>query len=140
MFVMDTDIYSLFARGQEHVVRQAAQKGASNKIGITIITKMEVLRGRIEFLLKSSDSQQIIRAQRLFLMDEQQLAKTLVLLLNDSALDLLSDIRRIKGIKKIGRNDLLIACITLGHRATLVTRNEKDYRLIPGLSIENWAD
>jgi tRNA(fMet)-specific endonuclease VapC len=140
MFVMDTDIYSLFRRGQENVVRQAKPKGASNKIGITIITEVEVLRGRIEFLFKSRDRQQIVRAQHLFLVDEQELVKTLILHMNDNALDLLFEFRRIKGMKKIGRNDLMIACTALAHRATLVTRNQKDFRLVPGLSIENWAD
>lgn len=140
MFVMDTDIYSLFRRGHERVVRQAKQKGASNRIGITIITKVEVLRGRIEFLFKSSDRQQLFRAQHLFLVDEQQLANTLVLDMNENAMDLLFEFRRIKGMKKIGRNDLMIACIALAHRATLVTRNQKDFRLVPGLLIENWAD
>ena len=40
----------------------------------------------------------------------------------------------------MGRADLLIAAITLANRATLVTRNLKDFRQVPGLQIENWAD
>jgi predicted nucleic acid-binding protein len=35
-------------------------------------------------------------------------------------------------LKKIGRGDLLIAAITLANQATLVTRNEKDFCLVPG--------
>lgn len=49
-------------------------------------------------------------------------------------------LREHKNPKKIGRDDLLIAAIVLTHRATLVTRNVKDFRHIPDLSIENWAD
>ena len=45
-----------------------------------------------------------------------------------------------KKLKKIGRADLLIACITLAQRATLVTRNLKDFRQVPGLPVENWLD
>ena len=49
-------------------------------------------------------------------------------------------LRQHKKLKKIGRADLLIACITLAHRATLVTRNLKDFRQVPGLPIESWMD
>ncbi len=49
-------------------------------------------------------------------------------------------LRQIKKLKKIGRGDLLIAAITLANGATLVTRNLKDYRQVPALHLENWAD
>ena len=42
--------------------------------------------------------------------------------------------------KKIGRADLLIACIALAHGETLVTRNVRHFKQVPGLTIENWAD
>ena len=38
------------------------------------------------------------------------------------------------------RADLLIAIIALANHGTLVTRNLKDFRLVPGLQVENWAD
>jgi tRNA(fMet)-specific endonuclease VapC len=41
---------------------------------------------------------------------------------------------------KIKQSDLIIACICLAHDATLVTRNVKDFKNVPGLKIENWAD
>jgi tRNA(fMet)-specific endonuclease VapC len=47
---------------------------------------------------------------------------------------------RDKKLKKIGRGDLLIASIALANRAPLVTRNERDFRQVPGLRIENCAD
>jgi len=43
-------------------------------------------------------------------------------------------------LKKVGRADLLIAAIALAHRATLVTRNVRDFQQIPGLILENWTD
>ena len=46
----------------------------------------------------------------------------------------------IKGLKKIGRGDLLIASIALAHKAVLVTRNLRDYRRIPNLQLANWVD
>jgi tRNA(fMet)-specific endonuclease VapC len=49
-------------------------------------------------------------------------------------------LRENKKLKKIGRADLLFACIALAQRATLVTRNLKHFRQVPGLQLENWAD
>ena len=49
-------------------------------------------------------------------------------------------LRENKKLKKIGRADLLIAAITLANRATLVSRNLKHFKLVPGLPVENWAD
>lgn len=49
-------------------------------------------------------------------------------------------LRENKKLKKIGRADLLIAAITLAHKATLVTRHLRDFRQIPGLPVENGAD
>jgi tRNA(fMet)-specific endonuclease VapC len=49
-------------------------------------------------------------------------------------------LRQNKKLKKIGRADVLIAAITLANRATLVSRNLKDFRQVPGLRVENWAD
>ena len=38
----------------------------------------------------------------------------------------------------IGGNDMLIASIALAADATLVTRTEKEFRLVPGLRVEVW--
>jgi len=57
----------------------------------------------------------------------------------DAALEF-DRLRKNKKLKKIGRPDLLSACIALANRATLVTRNLKHFRQVPGLKIENWAD
>ncbi|NJK42555.1 MAG: type II toxin-antitoxin system VapC family toxin [Aquincola sp.] len=42
--------------------------------------------------------------------------------------------------RKIGRADLLVASIALAQRATLVTRNVRHFRQVPGLQLENWME
>lgn len=39
----------------------------------------------------------------------------------------------------IGANDLWIAAHALALDATLITANEREFRLVPGLRVENWA-
>ena len=41
---------------------------------------------------------------------------------------------------RIGTQDLRIACITLAHDATLLTRNTVDFAQVPGLRFENSLD
>lgn len=38
----------------------------------------------------------------------------------------------------IGPNDLIIAATVLSHGGILVTNNEKEFRRVPGLTVENW--
>jgi len=49
-------------------------------------------------------------------------------------------LRGAKKLKKIGRPGLLIACIALANRVTVVTSNLRDFKQIQGLRVENWAD
>lgn len=41
--------------------------------------------------------------------------------------------------QRIGNNDLWIAAHALSAKLILVTNNEREFRRIPGLKIENWA-
>jgi tRNA(fMet)-specific endonuclease VapC len=40
--------------------------------------------------------------------------------------------------RKIGPNDLLIAAHARHLRAVLVTNNEREFRRVPDLSVQNW--
>ena len=40
----------------------------------------------------------------------------------------------------IGSNDMLIAAHALAESATLVTGNEREFRRVDGLGVENWLD
>lgn len=49
-------------------------------------------------------------------------------------------LRHNKKLQKIGRADLLIAAIALAHEATVVTRNLRHFRQVPGLQVDNWFE
>ena len=139
MFLLDTDTLTWAHAGHEGIAARIRQVGEEN-VATTIITEVEILRGRHEFLLKASDGEQVVRAQQ-FLDGSKELLATLPIIpLDDAAAGEFDKLRQNRKLKKIGRPDLLIAAIALAQRATLVTRNVKHFRQVPGLLVENWMD
>lgn len=63
-------------------------------------------------------------------------AAWVVLPWDTAAADLFLSFRR-EGVR-IGLMDLKIACITLFHDATLLTRNTSDFAQVPRLRVANW--
>jgi tRNA(fMet)-specific endonuclease VapC len=140
MYLLDTDTLNLFFAGNPKIAVQHARV-RSPEIAISIITKIELLQGRFDFLLKAATSVELRRAQQLLDQTEQSLALVNTILpIDDPVANEFDRLRLMKRIRKIGRPDLLIAAIALAHRAILVTRNLKDFRQVPGLRLENWAD
>lgn len=138
MILLDTDTFSLLARGHAKV---AARRAAANdEVALTIITRVEALVGRCAFLMRAVEGEEVLRAQQWLQVTESDLARFPVVLFNDAAAAEFDRLRGNKKLKKIGRGDLLIAAIVLAQRATLVTSNLKDFRRVPGLRVENWAD
>lgn len=138
MILLDTDTFSLHQLGNKRFLERF--QAVSEMPAITVITQIEALRGRHDRLLKVEDGAQLLRAQQGLIRTVRHLALFQVVLLDDAAAAEFDRLRQNKKIKKIGRGDLLIASIALANRATLVTRNQKDFRQVPGLRIDNWAD
>lgn len=139
MYVLDTDVFGHLQLGHSRLVAKI-QATPDVEIYTTIVTKVEILRGRSDFLLKAADSKQLQRAQMLFVESEEQLSHMAILMITNATLLELEKLRGQRGLGRVGRADLLIACIALAHDATLVTRNTKDFVRIPGLKLENWVD
>ncbi len=139
MFLLDTDTFTHFHAGNPKIRRHRMEL-SDPEISITVVTKIEVLRGRFDFVLKATSTDDILRAQSLLLQTEDMLADFPLIYLDQSALANFSRLRLTKGPKKIGRADLLIAGITLAQNATLVIRNVRDFGMIPNAKYVNWLD
>lgn len=139
MYLLDTDTLTHLYRGNSNVVKRLEALEDAD-VGITIITKAEVLRGRIDYLLKSETGANLLKAQKLLFRTEELLSQLLIVSLDRAVSSKFDRLRAISKYHKIGRADLLIASITLANRATLVTRNLRHFRQIPGLQLENWVD
>src|SRR5262245_44308524 len=139
MKVLDTNTLTHLFRGHARVVEKYHQE--TDIIATTIISRIEVLQGRFAMLLKAADGGELQRAQERLDQTFEQLSDVPnVLSIDETAADRFDQLRQHRRLKKIGRADLLIAAITLASGATLVTRNVKDFALVPGLRVENWID
>jgi tRNA(fMet)-specific endonuclease VapC len=139
MFILDTDITSLLQRGNEKVIKRLAL-AKDYEFGVTIITKVEVLRGRYDFLLKAGNSESLEKAQRYLIDSENMLAQLLTVYFDLESFSIFDEFRQNSKYRKIGRADMLIASICLANRAVLVTRNVKHFKQFPNLNVENWVD
>ena len=138
MFLLDTDTLSLLLRGHPRVTERVAQ--ATEEVAITLITRIEILQGRFAFVLKAENSEKLLQAQQRLRESENDLTRFTVVSIGPAAASEFDRLRTNKKLKTIGRADLLIAALALATRATLVTRNRKDFGRVPGLVTENWAD
>ena len=139
MHLLDTDTLSHLWVRHERVIQRAADVD-DTELGVTSITKAEILRRRCENLLKAETAEEVRKAQQRFDRSEQQLARLMIVPFDEAAAKQLGRLSQVDRLKKIGRADLLIASVTLANDATLVTRNLKHFRQVPNLKAVNWVD
>lgn len=137
MILLDTDILTLLFRG--HSLVQGRVASAETDVATTVITWMEIMRGRFEAVFKAGDAVELERAYQRFGESVRQLATLAIVPITAAAAHRFATLLRNKKLKKIGRGDLLIASIALAEGAILVTRNLRDFTQVPGLRSENWA-
>ena len=139
MILLDTDTLTHFAYGNENVRRKIEAVG-DEQLAVSVVTRYEVLRGRTETLLKAATEDDLRKAAERFQQAEELLAAFVVAGFDERSVQHFGRLRKERKLKKMGRADLLIACIVLGHDALLVTRNTKDFKDVAGLRTDNWVD
>jgi tRNA(fMet)-specific endonuclease VapC len=139
IYFLDTDTLTHAHLGHAKAASRIQLVGEEN-VATTIVSAIEIIRGRHDFILKAADGAQLVRAQQLLNASEELLIDIQIFGIDPQVAAEFDRLRLIKKLKKIGRGDLLIGCIALAHRATVVTRNADHFRQIPGLKIENWVD
>jgi tRNA(fMet)-specific endonuclease VapC len=139
MHLLDTDMLTHLHAGHTRVIERLRSL-TDPDVGTTIITKIELLRGRMDFVLKAATGTELLRAQQLLIRTEELLEQIIVVSLDVTAAAQFDQLRAIRSLRKIGRADLLIASIALANRATLVTRNVRHFKQVSGLNVTNWTD
>jgi tRNA(fMet)-specific endonuclease VapC len=77
MHLLDSDTLSHLHSGHPRVLANVRAVDDAD-IGTTIVTKIEILRARYDFVLKAADGEQLLRAQRWLDASEERLSKLLV--------------------------------------------------------------
>jgi tRNA(fMet)-specific endonuclease VapC len=104
------------------------------------MTTIETLSGRFAAVLMAESAPRLKLAVEKLQTSRAQLAAVTVVDFDGAALRKFDEFRQQRALRRIGRADLLIACIAIANRATLVTRNLRHLRQVPGLRLDNWAD
>ena len=119
MILLDTDMLTLLFQGHVRVRRRV--QSAEQEVATTIVTRIEVLQGRFDAILKAANAGQLQKAYERLQDLEIQIATLPILPVDRTAAEQFEELLRNKKLKKIGRGDLLIASITLAQKATLAT-------------------
>lgn len=137
LYILDTDILSLYQEGDSTVANQVFQHSAE-ELAVAIISVEEQLRAWFTLRRRAKRRDDIAYAYERFARSVTSLSTMSILPFTEAAIDRFEQLRKIKlGIKA---NDLRIAAISLENSAIVVTRNIVDFRRIPGVQIENWAE
>ncbi len=136
LWVLDTDVLTLWLRGQESIGARVAAT-PPQQLAVTIITMEEVLGGWYTQIRQARDDQQLARAYRA-LHEAIEFSRSIRILPFD-----LPEIRLYHQLRtqhrRIGTNDLRIAAIVLEQQGILVTRNTTDFADIAGLQLDDWV-
>ena len=136
IYLLDTDHVTLDQHGHSWVTSRLRLAGPS-QVTISVITVEEQLRGWLA-VIRGAATAQKRSAAYLELRKAVTYFASFTLLDYTPAVDaLVADLRQ-QGVR-IGTQDLRIAALALTHGATVITRNQRDFRQVPGLLIEDWS-
>ncbi len=136
LFVLDTDILSLYYRGDPIVV-QRVDGHPPAELTITVLTVDEQLTGWYTLTRQARQPQDVARAYALLGEAVVRLARWRILPYSEPAI---ARVAQLKGLRlNIGMMDLRIAAVALEHGAVVISRNRRDFGRVPGLSIEDWS-
>lgn len=135
-YVLDTDILSLYQDGHPAVVR-SVHAHALPELAVAVISVEEHLSGWYTKLRRAKQRDQLARMYQKLANAIQLLAGFQIPSFTEPAMERYDQLR--VSHRNAGKNDLRIAAIVLEQNATLVTRNVRDFRRIPGLRIEDWS-
>jgi tRNA(fMet)-specific endonuclease VapC len=136
LFVLDTDLLTLYYHGDPAVVR-AIDARPPEVLAITVVTVDEQLTGWYTLTRRARQPAEIARAYGQLADAVVRLARWRILPYNESAIARVAQLKAFR--LNVGLMDLRIAAIALEHGAVVVTRNLRDFVRVQGLDVEDWS-
>jgi tRNA(fMet)-specific endonuclease VapC len=139
-YILDTDHLTILQQRTRPQFEQLSERLAPlspDEICTTIITFHEQMRGWLGYLNRARSSAQVILAYGELEEMLQSFCEMEVLSYADEAEDQFVALHKQK--VRIATLDLRIASIATVTRSTLLTRNLRDFRQVPGLLVEDWT-
>lgn len=136
LFVLDTDILTLFERGHTTVAAHVAAHPPA-EIAISVVTVEEQLSGWYTQLRQAKQPDRLAWAYRRLASTVRFLRHVQILDFDENAIRRYEDLKRKR--LKVRKMDLQIAATAQEFSAVVVTRNVHDFKVVPGLTIEDWS-
>ncbi len=130
-YLLDTNICIYIRQQRPEPVLRRFRKLRRGEAALSVITYGELIYGA------AKSAQADLALERL----RELLHWLPALALPEAAGEVYGEIRHKLALKGeiIGNNDLWIAAHAIASELSLVTNNEKEFRRVPGLKVQNWA-
>lgn len=136
IYILDTDHISLLQRGHL-LVRDRFLEISPSSRATTVISQTEQFLGWWSEIIRTRNEAEVARKFR-YLQTSLTFFNTVPILPYDEAAA--AEFVQLRSQKvRIGTQDLRIASIALSRKATVVTRNLRDFQKVSGLEIEDWS-
>lgn len=136
LYILDTDHVSLLQRQHPTVALNLKHIPLAQR-AVTIISLAEQIQGRLASIRRAKTEAEVSVTFH-YLIQTVEFFRTLQVLPYDNPS--VAEFARLRQQKiRIGTQDLRIAAITLTNHAVVVTRNRRDFRQIPNLTIVDWS-
>ena len=139
MIVLDTDHMSLLEWTNSPIALKLARRleqSASENIATTVVNYEEQFRGWLPFLSSKKVKDQI-EGYRKLIVQLNIYGRLRMLTYEEVAAAAFQRLKKVH--RRFPTMDLKIAAIVLSHKATLLSRNLRDFRQIAGLQVEDWT-
>ena len=135
-FILDTDHITLYREGHKAVRSRVADVHPA-QLAVTIISFEEQVRGWFAQIRRAKDEPKKVWAYGRLQETLNYFARMRVLGFDNAAAHQFQQLwqQRIR----VEIQDLRIAAIALAAGGVVVTRNRRDFKRVPGLTVEDWS-